>query len=175
MCSDDPGWVRANWPSELQDRTVFVTGTSSREVDMAVLTLCDHTVISAGSFGWWAAYLRGSAGNFRSPLSSVVQKPPTQQPRGASAADVAQSANEAEAARKASARAAVCMNRPAPRAIADLIRAEENSIRSGLALAPACISKLLSDMSLKRRLASTRTYTDTRKCEYVIYEYIYVR
>ena len=151
MCSDDPAWVQANWPSELRDRTAFVSGTSSREVDMAVLTLCDHTVISAGSFGWWAAYLRGSAGNFRSPLSSVVHKPPTQRPRGAAAPDEAQSAQAAEAAQKAIARAAVCVNRPAPGAIADLIRAEEKERRSEFAFPPACIAKLLTDMSLKRR------------------------
>ena len=28
-------------------------------VDMAVLTLCDHSIISVGTFGWWAAWLTG--------------------------------------------------------------------------------------------------------------------
>ncbi|KAH3880212.1 hypothetical protein DPMN_004122 [Dreissena polymorpha] len=28
-------------------------------VDMAVQGSCDHTIVSTGSFGWWAAWLAG--------------------------------------------------------------------------------------------------------------------
>ncbi|XP_013391309.1 galactoside 2-alpha-L-fucosyltransferase 2-like [Lingula anatina] len=29
------------------------------EVDLAILSLCNHTILSAGSFGWWGAFLNG--------------------------------------------------------------------------------------------------------------------
>lgn len=119
-----------------------MSGTSSREVDMAVLTLCDHTVISAGSFGWWAAYLRGAAGNFRSPLSSVVRTPPPPLHRSPNAGEQTQELQKS----------AVCTNRRAPGAIGDLIRIEEDrQPRHKLANSPACIAKSLADMRLKRR------------------------
>lgn len=64
VCSDDQHHVRVTWPADLRSRTHFVSG-NAREVDMALLTLVDHAVISTGSFGWWAAYLRGASGSFR--------------------------------------------------------------------------------------------------------------
>ena len=45
VCSDEPAWVRANWPPELLERTAIVAG-AEREVDMALLTLADHTIMS---------------------------------------------------------------------------------------------------------------------------------
>lgn len=58
LCTDDPKWALAEWPPELWPRTFLVRGSSAREVDMSALAMLDHTVVSAGSFGWWAAYLR---------------------------------------------------------------------------------------------------------------------
>ena len=42
------------------DNYVFMTPMNDREpaaVDMAVLSLMDHLVLTVGSFGWWSAYL----------------------------------------------------------------------------------------------------------------------
>ena len=44
---------------------------------MALLSLVDHSVISTGSFGWWAAYLRGASGSFRDWRSYLSSEPNT--------------------------------------------------------------------------------------------------
>ena len=53
-CSDDKKWVQENlsWKSNL-----LVAPGSSDEVDFVTLTQCNHTIITTGTFGWWAAYL----------------------------------------------------------------------------------------------------------------------
>ena len=82
VCSDDQRHVSLQWPAALRSRTHFVSG-NSREVDMALLTLVDHAVISTGSFGWWAAYLRGASGSFRdwrSYLPSAHTRPLADRP-----------------------------------------------------------------------------------------------
>jgi galactoside 2-L-fucosyltransferase 1/2 len=30
-----------------------------REVDLSVLSMCNHTIASTGTFSWWAGYLAG--------------------------------------------------------------------------------------------------------------------
>ena len=74
VCTDDERHVRLQWPAALRPRTHFMSG-NSREVDMALLTLVDHAVISTGSFGWWAAYLRGASGSFRDWSSYLPSEP----------------------------------------------------------------------------------------------------
>ena len=49
IASDDIKWCEANFKSVTIIR-------NSPEVDMAALSLCDHHVISVGSFGWWSAF-----------------------------------------------------------------------------------------------------------------------
>lgn len=53
VCSDDQEWTKAN----IKDRDAVIVPQNSAEVDMALLTLCDHSIITIGTFGWWAAYL----------------------------------------------------------------------------------------------------------------------
>lgn len=53
VCSNDIGWCKANLQNE---NTYFVTGNSP-EVDMAVLSSCNHTISSVGTFSWWSAWL----------------------------------------------------------------------------------------------------------------------
>jgi len=60
VCSDDIAWCRRNLP-------VFVDSASniemqfsearSPQVDLAILTRCEHVIMSVGTFGWWAAWL----------------------------------------------------------------------------------------------------------------------
>jgi galactoside 2-L-fucosyltransferase 1/2 len=56
VASDDPDWCAA--------QPIFAKAQILRHhtapVDMAILSLCHHVIISRGSFGWWAAYLTGS-------------------------------------------------------------------------------------------------------------------
>ena len=53
VCSDDIQWCQNNIRSK---NTYFVTGNSP-DVDMAVLSSCNHTISSVGSFSWWSAWL----------------------------------------------------------------------------------------------------------------------
>ena len=51
------------WPSSkpmfrASDITI-VTEKHSAAVDLALLSLCSHTILSVGTFGWWSAYLSG--------------------------------------------------------------------------------------------------------------------
>ena len=57
-CSDDMDWVEDNFKN-VTDRynMVFMDSGNSWAVDMAILTQCDHSIISTGTYGWWAAYL----------------------------------------------------------------------------------------------------------------------
>lgn len=54
--SDDSEWAQENLAANRSDAVVI--GGSSAD-DMAVLTLCNHTIMSIGTYGWWAAYLAG--------------------------------------------------------------------------------------------------------------------
>ncbi|XP_041356182.1 galactoside alpha-(1,2)-fucosyltransferase 2-like [Gigantopelta aegis] len=53
-CSDDMSWTRNNIVGN--DVVHF---SRNIETDMAVLANCQHSIISTGSFGWWAAWLAG--------------------------------------------------------------------------------------------------------------------
>ena len=52
VLTDGIRWCRENlnW-----DHVVFSTGRSAA-VDLAIASLCDHAIITAGSFSWWAGW-----------------------------------------------------------------------------------------------------------------------
>ena len=52
VCSDELSWAKEN----IQGTNV-VFSTHSANVDLAILSLSDHVIMSVGSFSWWAAYL----------------------------------------------------------------------------------------------------------------------
>ena len=52
-CSDDRSWMYKNL--KMKDIT-FCTAKSAEE-DLAILGHCDHTIITQGTFGWWAGWL----------------------------------------------------------------------------------------------------------------------
>lgn len=72
VCTDDIEWVHENG-------AVFggmIVRSSTAHEDMAVLAACQHLILSIGTFGWWAAYLRTSPGHtfyYAEPL----RKPPS--------------------------------------------------------------------------------------------------
>ena len=53
VCSDDMQWSMRNFPS----RNALFIVSGDRAVDFGVLSRCDHTIMTVGSFGWWAAWL----------------------------------------------------------------------------------------------------------------------
>jgi len=53
ILSDDMRWSRKYLS---KPNVVFADGHSAA-VDLAIASLCDHGVVTIGSFGWWAAWL----------------------------------------------------------------------------------------------------------------------
>ncbi|BFZ23694.1 hypothetical protein BsWGS_26733 [Bradybaena similaris] len=53
VASDDLPWCQEN----LKRTDVFVLPEASAAVHLAVLSSCDHVIISGGTFGWWAGWL----------------------------------------------------------------------------------------------------------------------
>ncbi|KAF5925903.1 hypothetical protein HPG69_000394 [Diceros bicornis minor] len=60
VTSDDMAWCRQNINSSLRDVVFAGSGRQgSPAKDFALLTQCNHTIITVGTFGIWAAYLAG--------------------------------------------------------------------------------------------------------------------
>jgi galactoside 2-L-fucosyltransferase 1/2 len=57
IASDDKKWCHANIADNITK--IVVPETLSPSEDMALLTLCQHSLITTGTFGWWAATLTG--------------------------------------------------------------------------------------------------------------------
>lgn len=53
VCSDDLKWSRRH----LTAADVTIVPNHAPEVDMAILTSCDHVIISNGTFSWWVGWL----------------------------------------------------------------------------------------------------------------------
>jgi galactoside 2-L-fucosyltransferase 1/2 len=49
----DRKWCQDN----IQGNDTVLVPVSSAAVDMAILSSCDHSIITVGTFGWWAAWL----------------------------------------------------------------------------------------------------------------------
>uniref|UniRef100_A0A915CPL0 L-Fucosyltransferase n=1 Tax=Ditylenchus dipsaci TaxID=166011 RepID=A0A915CPL0_9BILA len=56
VSSDDINWARRNIVSKTKGE-VFYLRSKHREIDLATLVQCNHTIISTGTFSWWTAYL----------------------------------------------------------------------------------------------------------------------
>ena len=52
VCTDDVVWCEKN----LKSKDVTMSTHFQPIEDFAVLTLCDHLIITVGTFGWWAGY-----------------------------------------------------------------------------------------------------------------------
>jgi len=60
VCSDDIDWCHNNLPAAVDvgcNVNIAFSESGLANVDLAILAQCNHTVISVGSFGWWAAWL----------------------------------------------------------------------------------------------------------------------
>ncbi len=58
IASDDREWAAAHVQGNRTD-AVVIADDNQPPVDMATLSLCNHSIISVGTFGWWAAWLAG--------------------------------------------------------------------------------------------------------------------
>ncbi|CAF1404248.1 unnamed protein product [Adineta steineri] len=55
IVSDDKNYCRKTFG---HNKNVIVTPDSfSAADDLAILTLCQHTILTAGTFGWWGSFL----------------------------------------------------------------------------------------------------------------------
>ncbi|VDM53988.1 unnamed protein product [Angiostrongylus costaricensis] len=64
ICSDNPSWVANHLPAQ-EKGTLFSCPGKHREVDMAIMTLCDALVLSTGTFSWWSGFLNLKAKEVR--------------------------------------------------------------------------------------------------------------
>lgn len=75
VVGNDHKW---NLNNSLQRNNVIVLKPRSPYLDLCILSRCNHTIISSGSFGWWAAYLSGGDTTFMAnqcrPNSTLCSK-----------------------------------------------------------------------------------------------------
>ncbi len=57
VCTDDRKWVLEHVDTKRKDIHMIRTGSGIG--DMALLTQCNHSITTVGTFGWWASYLAG--------------------------------------------------------------------------------------------------------------------
>lgn len=55
LCSDGIKWCKRM----IKSSDVYFVEHNPAEVDLAVLSLCNHSIITSGTFGWWGAWLAG--------------------------------------------------------------------------------------------------------------------
>ena len=55
VVSDDIPWCREN----IREADVVFSHYTEAIIDIAILSLCNHSIITGGSFGWWGAWLAG--------------------------------------------------------------------------------------------------------------------
>lgn len=58
ICSDDIRWAVYQL-GRYQKRLNLVFIHKEPEIDLAVLSMCNHTIMTTGTFGWWGAWLAG--------------------------------------------------------------------------------------------------------------------
>merc|ERR1712038_1953193 len=60
VASDDHKWCQEMFANQNDVR--MTNFDNSAELDLAILSQCDHSIISFGTFGFWTAYLRTKPG-----------------------------------------------------------------------------------------------------------------
>ena len=53
VLSDDKRWCKSN----LNRTNTVISPFDNAYVDLAMMTCCDHVIVTSGSFGWWGAWL----------------------------------------------------------------------------------------------------------------------
>ena len=57
IVSENHDWFKEEFGESEENYGVILSKESKPAVDMAILSLCNHTIITVGSFGWWGAWL----------------------------------------------------------------------------------------------------------------------
>jgi len=74
VLSNDMRWCRSN---VVGDHVVYSVGKTPTD-DMAIASLCDHAIITIGSYGWWVAWFAGGVTvtqkNFPTPGSPLLHR-----------------------------------------------------------------------------------------------------
>jgi len=55
VVSNDIQWCQQN----IRDSEVVFSPFDDNNLDFALLTTCDHVIVTSGTFGWWGAWLSG--------------------------------------------------------------------------------------------------------------------
>jgi galactoside 2-L-fucosyltransferase 1/2 len=76
VISDDISWCRQNMKPFGQHTIDFIDGERSPAVDLAIASLCDHAIITFGTFGWWAAWFANGLTLVNSQDTFKVWRPP---------------------------------------------------------------------------------------------------
>lgn len=78
VCSDDIEWCQSSLPVAADigsNVNIVFSENRSPKVDLAILVHCNHTIMSVGSFGWWAAWLTNGTtiyyGDWPRPFSQL--------------------------------------------------------------------------------------------------------
>ncbi|CAF1234421.1 unnamed protein product [Rotaria sordida] len=60
IATDDKSYCRKLFNK--RNDVIFTPNSFSAAHDLTVLTLCDHLIITVGTFGWWGAFLNNKTG-----------------------------------------------------------------------------------------------------------------
>jgi galactoside 2-L-fucosyltransferase 1/2 len=58
ICSDDHRWVGEHI-SRWNFKYIFMSNYTDPMIDLAILSMCNHSIITSGTFSWWAGWLAG--------------------------------------------------------------------------------------------------------------------
>lgn len=76
VCSDEIDWAKRNFPAAHNSSVVVFSENLSAAQDMALLSACNHSIITVGTYGWWSAFLTGGRTvyykNFPTPSSHIA-------------------------------------------------------------------------------------------------------
>ena len=68
LATDSPNWAHENL-GQFKNTFIDFTLQDRFEVDLAVLSLCDHIILSSGTFSWWAGWLsQGDVVYYNTPV-----------------------------------------------------------------------------------------------------------
>lgn len=78
VSTNDIRWTKTNF-KKLQNVTLIYTPKSNDAgTDLAILSMCNHTIISSGTFGWWSAFFANGTTiyykNYPRPGSTLAQR-----------------------------------------------------------------------------------------------------
>ena len=59
VCTDTKEWYIEHIKGKQKNVTMILSNNDDPAIDMAVFARCNHSIITVGSYGWWAAWMAG--------------------------------------------------------------------------------------------------------------------